>query len=530
MKTSMKTFLTDLYEIDPTLKTHEAEIIPLVEKLMKSDPAVEPDSAFVKRLRMQLKNRAAELSAPASAKFSRWLYAFGGALTAAVVIPVAFVAMNNMKPTLQMNDGTTIFSYSVKDEGKEAFGALSLISRDDMTSARPPQGKIMAVGGESMPSLATEVPAPQDVKTVTATARMEGVAANDMAVMPDSPVAAPAMTPPSIGIAPDAKMIAPYPMTTYSYVYEGELPTLSPSVAVYKRITAGTTVPYSALAKSLKLGNIDLGSFDGMSMDSVTFSQNKSFGYQMTINLRESSVSLDQQWNQWPQSKCTTDACFQAERVKLSDVPSEDQLIAAANAFIKDHGIDMTHYGTPSVDMQWKRDYDAAPSKNDAWIPDQMRVMYPVMIDGQAVSDQSGMPYGISVNVHTKLRKVVSVYGLMSRDYAKSEYAGVTDAKQITEYLSKLDQYGWAPEPGTKVQKATVTLGTPVMGYSVYYKYEADTTYELLIPSLTFPIQDVKGGEEYFYRRSVVIPLAAEMLTQQQDIGRPMPMDGAKAM
>lgn len=515
MKTSLKTFLTDLYEIDPSLKTHEAEIIPLVEKLMKSDPAVEPDSAFVKRLRMQLKNRAAELSTPATAKFSRWLYAFGGAVTAAVIIPVAFIAMNTMKPgTMLKQDGSALFSYSVKEEGESAFGSLSMMNANDITSARPPEGKMMGVGGGTVTTntVAVEAPAPQAMM-----ARDMDAGSDAMMIAPDSG-------------RTDAKMIAPYPMTTYTYVYEGELPELTSSVAVYKRITQGTTVPFSALAKSLNLGNIDLGSFDGMSLDTVSFSQNKPFGYQIHVNLNESSVSLDQQWNQWPQSKCTTDACFQAERVKLSDVPSEEQLIAAANAFIKDHGIDMTHYGTPSVDMQWKRDYDRATNKNDAWIPDQMRVMYPVMIEGQAVSDQSGMPYGISINVHTKHRKVVSVYGLMSRDYAKSSYAGVTDKKEITEYLSKLDQYPWAPEPGTKVEKATVTLGEPVVGYSVYYKYDADTTHELLIPSLTFPIKDVKGGEQYFYRQSVVIPLASEMLKQQQDIGRPMPMDAAKAM
>ncbi len=508
MKTSLKTFLADLYEIDPTLKTHEADIIPLVEKLMKSDPAVEPDTEFVKRLRMQLKNRAAELSSPASAGFSRWLYAFGGALTAAVVIPVAFVAMNNMKPTTFTQDGSALFSYSVKEEGKDAFGSLSDVSKGD--SAAPRTGG----GGDS--TVGAKVPAT--------------ALAPEIAVAPAMMQGEQAMNSRDIGIGSDTRMIAPYPMIAYTYVYEGELPELSSSVAVYKRMTASKSVPFSGLANSLNLGNIDLASFAGMNMDSVSFSQNKPYGYQMNVNLRDTSVSLDAQWDQWPQSKCQTDACFAAERVKLSDVPSEDQLIAAANAFIKDHAIDMTHYGTPTVDMQWKRDYDRATNKNDVWIPDQMRVLYPLVIDSNAVSDQSGMPFGISIGVHVKSRKIMNVYGLMSRDYAKSEYAGVTDKKQIMDYLSTLDQYGWAPDAGTETKTATVTLGTPVMGYSVYYKYDNNTNQELLIPSLTFPIKDIKGGEQYFYRQNVVIPLASEMLKQQQDGGRPMPMDAVKAM
>ncbi len=518
MKTSLKTFLADLYDVDPSLQTHEADIIPLVEKLMKSDPAVEPDTEFVKRLRMQLKNRAAELSSPVSAGFSRWLYAFGGALTAAVVIPVAFVAMNNMKPTALKQDGSALFSYSVKEEGKDAFGSLADISKGD--SAAPRTGE----GGES--TMNAKVPT---------TALAPAIApAPEIAVAPAMMQGEQVMNSRDIGIGSDTRMIAPYPMITYTYVYEGELPALSSSVAVYKRITAGKSVPFSALANSLNLGSIDLASFAGMNMDSVSFSQNKPYGYQMNVNLRDTSVSLDAQWDQWPQSKCQTDACFHGERVKLSDVPSEDQLIAAANAFIKDHAIDMTHYGTPTVDMQWKRDYDAVPNKNDVWIPDQMRVLYPLVIDSHEVSDQSGMPFGISVGVQVKSRKVMNVFGLMSRDYAKSEYAGVTDKKQIMDYLSTLDQYSWAPDEGAKTKTATVTLGTPVMGYSVYYKYDDNVMQELLIPSLTFPISEIKGqdteGGQYFLRQSVVIPIASDMLKQQQDGGRPMPMDAVREM
>jgi hypothetical protein len=492
MKTSLKTFLTDLYEIDPTLKVYEAEIIPLVEKLMQSDPAVEPDTEFVQRLRMQLQNRATELSSPSSAVFSRWLYAFGGAITAAIIIPVAFVAIHNMKPTTTLQqDDAALFGYSITEQDKDAFGSLSGMS-NPATLGRNQGGGGGGNAVNAVPAMATT---------------------NEMAV--DT----------------DAKMIAPYPMIHYEYVFSGTLPEFSPTVSVFRRNPLSTSIPFSAIGSSLNLGNIDLTSFTGMNMDSVTFSQNKSYGYQMMVNLRDTSVSLDAQWEHWPQSKCQTDACYQAERVKLSEVPSEDELIAAANVFIKDHSIDTSHYGTPMVDMTWKRDYDRTPNKNDAWIPDQMRVMYPLVIENQRVTDQSGMPFGISVGVHVKTRKVMNVYGLMSRDYDKSEYAGVTDSKEIMNYLSKIDNYNWMPEAERKnMNTATVTLGEPVMGYSVYYKYTNAINDELLIPSLTFPITDVQGGDQYFYRQSIVVPLAADMLKEQVDGGRPMPMDSVREM
>lgn len=492
----MKTFLDDLYEIDPTLKAHEADIIPLVEKLMTSDPAAEPDSEFVKRLRMQLKERAADLTTPQSAGFQKWLFALGGAVSAAVIIPVAFVAMDQMKSSRPVvSDSSALFSYSISEEGKEAFGPLSGIAADGGMTRNQSGGGGMGGGNPvPVPSMASEM------MTTDATA-------------------------PGIGSGGDAKMIAPYPMTRYEYVYAGTLPELTSTVAVYKRNASRKNVPFSAIGSSLNLGNIDLSSFDDLSLENVSFSQNKQYGYQLNVNLRESSVSIDAQWDQWPMGKCRTDACFQAERVKLTDIPTDDQLVAIAQDFVKNHAIDVTHYGEPEVDMQWKRDYDRATNKVDAWIPDQIRVVYPLVIDGNEVSDQGGMPFGISVSVHIKSRRVMNVYGLMSRDYSKSDYAGVSDAKQITDYLAQLDNYAWMPEPEMRdVKTATVTLGEPVAGYSVYYTYKDNVNQELLIPVLTFPVTNVAGGDPYFYRSTVMVPLAAEMLKEQTGGGMPIPM------
>ncbi len=488
MKTSLKNFLTELYDIDPTLKSHEVELIPLVEKLLSSDPAQEPDTEFVKRLRMQLQNRVAELTAQPSVGFSKWIYAFGGALTAAIILPVGFVAVNSSKSLIPgtNKDAYPLATYTITDDGKNAFGPLSGVSPETTMTRNQSGGGGMGGGG--------------------------GV------------TTAPAM-------GSDAKMIAPYPMTQYEYVYDGALPDLTPSVAVYKRNPISKSLAFSSLGSILKIGDIDLSSFADMNVDSVSFSQNKPYGYQLTVNLRDTSVYLDAQWDQWPQSKCQTDACFQAERVKLTDVPPEAQLIAAAHAFIKDHEIDISHYGTPEVDMQWKRDYERAIDTTQAWIPDQIRVIYPLMIDGHKVSDQSGAPFGISVGVHVKTQKVMNVYGIMSRHYSKSEYAGVSDPQKIKDYLAKLDSYAWMPVAEQKEAKtATVTLGEPTMGYSVYYTYKDNVNQELLIPALTFPVKDVKGGDQYFYRSSVVVPLASDMLQEQMNGGQPMPLDGVRAM
>ena len=506
MKPSLQTFLADLYEIDPALREHEAEIIPLVEKLLKSDPSQTPDERFVQSLRMQLQNRAAELSAAPSSRFSRWIFALGGAVTAAIIIPVAFVAINQ-KPAPTTH--TDMFAYEVKQESSKAFGDLKGLSpvNDAAISARPQSG-----GGGGGMGMVTAVPPMSE---------------------PAMPVPAPDGGTMLANPGMDAKMIAPYPMTRYEYVYEGELKDLADSVAVFKRDPSGKTVAMSSLADNFNLGSIDVSSFADMNVDSVTFSQKKSYGYQVTVNLREGSVYLDAMWDQWPQSKCQTDACYRAQRVKIGDVPADSVLIGIAQSFVSEHGINLSNYGEPVVDMQWKREYDRAPDASEAYIPDTIRVIYPLQVDGKDVYDQSGMKTGIAVGIHVKEKKVMNVYGIMNRTYLKSEYEGVTDAKAIKDYLSKVDNYGGIMpmyrEGGDKnadVQTNTVVLGDPVVSYVQYFRYANAVSEELLIPSLVFPVKEVKGmdGASY-WRTTVIVPLAKDMFDIQAEL-RPVPMDG----
>lgn len=512
MKSSLQNFLTDLYQIDPSLKSHEAEIVPLVEKLLRSDPAQAPDAAFVSRLRMQLQNRAAELSDSPSSVWSKILYAFGGAVTAAVVLPLAFVAYNQSEKAGTPTDGSSaLFGYSVTEEGSRAFGDL-----DSMTAGQSAEMSRSQSGGGG------QDPAPS---------------------MAMSPI----FTPPSYGTdnaavtepAMDAKMmIAPWPMTEYDYVYEGDIKDLESSVSVFRRNPSSKSVSLASLGSAFNLGTIDLGSFAGMNLDSATFSQNRPYGYQITVNLRDSSVYLDAQWDQWPQSKCQTEACWQAQRVKISDVPADDVLLGIAKSFVDAHGIDLSQYGEPVVDNAWKRDYERAVSPDQAYVPDQIRVIYPLQVDGKDVYDQSGMKTGVSIGVQIKERKVINVYGLMGRSYEKSAYEGVTDQAVIKDYLSKIDNYyggGVMPmervmAPGTpgntqQIQTVTVVLGEPVVSFVQYYRYDKAISEELLVPSLVFRVKEVKGGDAgMYYRSNVVVPLAKEMLELQQPIM--MPMEG----
>ncbi len=493
-------FLADLYAMDPGLREHEAELIPLITKLLKNDPATSPDPAFVAKLRSQLGDKAATMDVPAAGRSWNLSWLLGGALTAAVMIPVAFVAYNGLPKTVPAGeDGASApaFAYRIEDAEENAFGNLT-----DIAPASPERSARPQSGGGGM--------------------------GGDIAVQ-SNPV------PSEAPMGMDAKMIAPYPMYQYEYVYDGELPELTPTVPVYKHDSSRKNLPLSAISSRLNLGTLNLDSFSGMNIDSLSFNQNVPFGLQLYVNLRDSSINIDANWEQWPQSKCTTEACFRNEQVKIGDVPANEQLIAIAKDFAAAHGIDLSHYGEPEVDMQWKTDYERAKDKSMAYVPETQRVVFPLLIDGKPVHDQSGMKAGISIGVHAKHKRVMNVYGVMDRAYIKSEYAGVTSADEVKKFLAQIDNYGAMPVDlmrtdggaAPEVKKGKVILGEPTVSYSLYYRYTTGTNEELLVPSLIFPIKSVEGGEEgFFYRSSVVVPLASEMIKQQDNTIRPM-MEGA---
>ncbi len=490
MTPSIQTFLGELYAIDPALREHEQELIPLIEELLRHDPATSPDETFVVQLRTKLREHAHTLSESPSllSSMNKWFYALGGAVAVALILPVAYLGYQNGRSEDALY-GAPLFSFQVEEAGEKAFGSLGNAVAQDQSArneARPQSG-----GG--------------------------------------GPATTSAMPPMAGGDVDMGKMIAPYPSTEYTYVYNGSITDLQDKVAVYKRSIKSSNISLTTFLSKMNLGNINLGSFDNANLDNLSFTQNVPFGYQIYVNLRDGSVSVNSNWEQWPQSRCQTEECYQRERVQMSDVPTDDVLIGIARDFVNTYGIDLTHYGEPVVDNAWRATYAATPDKNLAYVPDSQRVVFPLLIDGKPVHDQGGSLMGISIGVHVKHKKVMDVWGIMDRTYEKSNYDGVTSEQQIKDYLSTVDRYpyhimenvrGDSDAPDTK--KITVELGAPVLSYAVFYMQTDTASNEVLVPSLIFSVKQTDG----VYRQNIVVPLAKELLDQQVTQGQPMPIDG----
>ncbi len=512
MKPSIQSFLTELYEIDPSLQQHEGELVELIEAMLKHDPAIDPDEHFVQMLRMKLQERAAALSSSDSSfslfsffTMPKFSYGIVGALLGILITgPVVYslVRTPSSSSFTRTADQKSLFAYQVKPVAPNAFGELSALQAGGRTQSGGGGGGVpMNAGGD----MAMQAPMADGQEDAAVTAPAPTDAAKMM-------------------IAPNQ----PYIQFDYSYT-GGEFTLPTENVSVLKRIKGNLNLPAFDGLNSADLGILNLSAFPGLAIDSFTAYQPVKNGYMISISARDGSLGISQNWEMWdhPGNECRDEACFQRYRLKITDVPADDTLIKIAQDFLQSHGISLEHTGTPYVDNGWKISYDQMQNKNDFYVPDQMSVIFPYQVDGKDVHEQYGGKSGVSVGIDIRSKKVAGVWNLFTQSYESSQYTAVQDKQAILDYLAKMEQTptAWLP-PNAKVEHHKVELGTPTEGFVRMYKYENATADELFVPALVFPVtKKPEGKNVYFMRDTVVIPLAKDLFDQQNGNG-PFPVDG----
>lgn len=502
MNKQLRTVLDELYALDPELRAQEEELIPILQRLLENKPDATPDEAFVQRLRVLLRDEAASAPSRTASRsifsfFSMpsYQYAITGAVLGAVITgPVVYgIMQSGGVRSVPTDEGEAIFSYAVEDAGDRAFGDLdNAISGLEFGRG---QG-----GGGGPPAMDSALPLATSSENATASDVEQRM------------------------------MIAPGEITEYRLVFDGEMPALSDEqVEILRRQKGVSNADVGAIMRSFNTGLIDLESFGGAKADTISFYQDVPYGYMVNVSFREGMISLNANWEQWPhpEADCRDEACFRRLRLDIADVPSDDVILGIADDFVRAHGIDLAQYSEPEVDDLWRRTYEQSPDKSQLYVPDQIRVIYPLLVEGKPVYDEGGAKTGISVGVNIRENKVSDVWGIQDQKYQRSSYPAVTDASLITEYLEKQGNlYGdWLPE-GATVKTVEVTLGTPEAGYVKVYSYENGRSDELIVPALLFPVTNVPAGETY-YRETVAVPLASDILQKSlsQPGPRPMPVE-----
>ena len=478
---TIKQILKDLYKIDPSLEKHEQELIKIIKKLQMDKPDIKLNKKFARELKNSLMEKTVKNNQenfPNSLRnymfAKKIIYSFGGAalVLLALVISIPYLGIYQKQNPVASTD-----NLQIKTMGKLAFGDLKAIAQ--------PTGEAGAIGlgggGGGQPSVA----APSNLKA--------GAVADNM-ILP----------------APDYK--------PYKYVYTGgEFKIENGEMEVLKKITEKKyNLSASAAVKKINLDLINMDKFSSLKIQNLNLIEDDKYGYIININPREDFVSIYQNWETWPQPDSNCAASGQKncspDRLKISDVPSDNQVIDITDAFLKKYEVNMKSYGKGEVDERWRNSYENSSDKNNYYIPDTLSVIYPLTIDGKKIYNQSGTYDGINVNVEIRSMKATGAWNISGQNYESSLYPTEQDTSKIIKLAERSSSSYMPANDNQKIYE--VDLGAPELIYLKTYIYENQKNAELIVPAMSFPIVN-NPDKVNIYTNHIIVPIIKELVDER---------------
>jgi hypothetical protein len=490
MNNKIDEIISELIKLDPTFAGREDELKKILLSILalKPNPVIDPE--FVQKLKMEL---AEKLESKPAYSFS-W-FKFAMPATAVVVLAVVVFAAQFYYRS-GMNKKLLSFGADVRITRAQAnaFGNLATLT---------------ATGGKGGGGNASAAP---------------------MSLAADTKMA------PATGIGGGGvdSSFAPYEPVSYKYVYKGEeLNLTSDKLDVLKKQTPDTSSLVSSLS-SLGLGLVSLDSFPASKLQSISFNQDN--GYNLYVDLNSGSISISGYFGIMPYA--TTDAsvapmdlrCIEASStcgggpapISESDIPDDATLISISNQFLSAHSIATSAFGNPEVMNDYRIQNETllkAEPKSLVYWPETITVVYPLKVGDGEVFDESGSKTGLMVGVDIRNKKVTSVYNLSTQDYQSSSYDAETDSARILKIAQAGGMYGYLGDQSGKTIE--IELGTPTIQYVQMWDYQQNSSQQLLVPSMIFPVLN-KPDTQYFYQKAVVIPLIKQILDRAGGIGGPV--------
>lgn len=514
--TSEKRLVNDLVQeicsADPTLLERESELRAALTRLLAAKPAVDRNEAFLKELRARLMKEFS--SSPKSQSVLDRLLQISrrpwfAVPAVALALLLVMIVMKETPPgknslKLAVRDGGAFAGVRVT-RAESGFGSLINRTGDIGTLAN---GVTMDSGFQA-----------PTVRNQSGGGGMTGGPSKMMASAVQAPMMGESSVPGVIGIMPIQRP------TYYRYSFDGELALSDETLPVLRRVKGGNTVEFEAALAGVMPGVFDFSVLGSMKLQNFSAYQDQDLGLSVYADMNEETVSISQNYQRWPhpEQACRDQECYQSFRLTESDMPSDEESIAYADAFLAELGIDRTMLGAPEVRADWRRWLVATTTamRPDFWFPDSVNVVYPLLVDGIPVVDDSGMGSGLTVNVNVRERRADGLWNLQSLNYESADYDAVVDVDAVKEVVERGGIWGYLPDPKEigDADIITLRLGEPVRVMLRTWQYPGDgTSKELLAPGLRFrvedPERDTHGTPEY-----ITVPLIKEFFEQQPGYG-----------
>lgn len=506
MENFYQSILAELYQLDPSLKKYEKQLIILMEELIKSKPDIALDESFRQELKTQLLSKAADIKTNKkfnykymfNFSFLKFARSFSYVAVGVAVMALAISSSFYLTSPKYRVAGTRLAlnsQFNLVEVSDRAFGFLQ-----SQNTGLPAGAEGLGAGGmgEGTIAIRSEV-APETTVTED----------KDVAVID-----------PGYG---GGGMIMPAPVYI-SYVYKGEpLELIQDKVGVLKRMKNSTSAgQLGSLLTSIDFGLMNLSRLSNVQLQNLSFVEDREFGYAIYANLYDSSISISENYPKWPNpmSQCQDEACYRSFQLSINDMLADEEIVRLANEFVSNYGVDLSSYGEPVVNNDWRLWYERADNKQDVYIPEVVSVVYPLVLNGQEVYDESGNKTGLYVNINIRYKRATGVWNLFAQNYQRSLYDAETNVDTVLQYAERGGLYSWQWEDAPN--RVEVGLGTPTISYVRMWNYKPGAAEgdELYIPALIFPILDSPDNVDV-YKKAVVVPLAKDLLSAN-DWGGPI--------
>jgi hypothetical protein len=493
MNNQILDILADLYGIDPEFKKHEEQLIKIINELLESRPAAQIDDEFVKELRQRILSEAQAISGAnrleTGIKFNfmhanKYAYALGGlGVLLLIIVPALLLSQFKTGPSLNV-----ALSSGIKELSDNAFGEISA----QTLSLNSAEGRGSADGAQISPKIAPL-----------------GMGGGEE-------------------MSSDMAMIMPE-FINYNYIYKGDDFSINdPKMKVYRRSELGGGKEFAAILSQVNLDLMDISRFKDAKVTSISLNEEREFGYSVYLNFSDNSLSLYKNWNKWPQEEPVMYAEKQvapSQSWTINDIPADNVLVGIADGFLKSYGINMSNYGPGEVQNSWRKYYEMAEDKANSYVPQEMSVIYPLIIEGKTVYDQGGNKTGLYVGVDAKLKKTSSVSQIKAHSFESSMYDVINDKEKIIDLaLNRGNNNHWR-KVDENAKKIDIELGTPELKLVNFWRHnmEKGIGEEIFIPSYIFPVVGSSDNSHY-YSENVVVPLVQGLVDTMEYGIMPMPM------
>lgn len=516
MDKKIQSILSDLYKIEPKLKESEKKLIQIIEALLEAKPDTKFDQAFAQNLKTKLIQNKPTTKSFNFGFMRKITYVISGMAGAFVLVFAGYFAMQNgfISGISSKESKMLAFEPNIVEVGENAFG--NLVNEQESTGLG---------GNRTTQETASQSPQPVESEDSAHPATAKIISSSDNAVAESTGAESSSSETQFSEIKTSSSTVTgpafmpPYQPTIYKYTYEGDdfSSLLKDEKVDVLRKAKGNLEKNAVLdfINNFDFGLVNISKFSDLYLQNISVAEDHEFGYTIFADFENGNISINQNWLKWPQ--CDQQCWNTRKSLTLEDLPEDSTVIKATDAFLQEYGIDTSVFGKPVINKYWLRDMASAKLYGyEPYVPESISVTYPLMINSQEVYYDSGTITGMDVSYDIRLSKVTGLYNLSGNDFESSKYEAVTSKDDIMKWIEKggWQSYPIAYEQVEGSKPVEIKVGSPKLGYMKYWNYRANENNELLIPALIFPITQKPEEDVYFYKDSLMIPLAKEFLEQ----------------